>query len=189
MQTLRYRLSPVFLLIGLTTFAPGIDAKDKKLKTPPPAPIDQIQVVGHIPLTDGPVKRFLVTQHYSSYYLYAEHDSGKSVTLIDVTKINRPSILADVAYTPGSGQNSMAVVEPAAGAPVAPPQTVRIMDFSDPRNPKVAREFANVTAMSRDERRGLIFIANADGIWILQQRLAEDPEVEKAYANYVLYSH
>jgi hypothetical protein len=43
--------------------------------------------------------------------------------------------------------------------------------------------------MSRDDRRGLIFVANADGIWILQQHLALDPEVEKAYANYVLYSH
>jgi hypothetical protein len=63
------------------------------------------------------------------------------------------------------------------------------MDFSDPRNPKVAREFTGVTAMSRDDRRGLIFVANADGIWILQQHLALDPEVEKAYANYVLYSH
>ena len=59
------------------------------------------------------------------------------------------------------------------------------MDFSDPKNPKVAREFTGVTAMSRDDRRGLIFIANAEGIWILQQHLAEDPEVEKAYAHYV----
>ena len=63
------------------------------------------------------------------------------------------------------------------------------MDFSDPRNPKVAREFTGVTATSRDDRRGLIFIANGEGIWILQQHLAADPEVEKAYANYVLYSH
>jgi hypothetical protein len=43
--------------------------------------------------------------------------------------------------------------------------------------------------LSRDDRRGLIFVANTEGIWILQQRLAQDPEVEKAYASYVLYSH
>jgi len=197
-RTLWYRLFSVLLLIGLTAFAPGVNAKDKKPKTAAPVPIDDIEVVGHVPLTDGPVKRFLVTQHYSSYYLYAEHEPGKSVTLIDVTKTNRPSILADVAYTPDSGANSITAVagtaalvssEAAAGAPVTPPQTVRIMDFSDPRNPQVAREFATVTAISRDDRRGLIFIANADGIWILQQHLAEDPEVEKAYAHYVLYSH
>ena len=52
------------------------------------------------------------------------------------------------------------------------------MDFSDPQHPKVAREFAGVTAITTDD--GLIFLANADGIWILHQTLAEDPEVEKA---------
>ncbi len=33
----------------------------------------------------------------------------------------------------------------------------------------------------------MIFVANGDGIWILQQHLAEDPEVDKAYDDYVLY--
>jgi hypothetical protein len=187
----------VALLAGLTMLAPLGHAKNKRSRTPPSAPKDEIQVVGHIPLTNGPVKRFLTTQHYSSYYLYAEHGDGK-VTLIDVTKINLPAVLADVAFAPGNGSGSLTAVAgtaalvssetaPAAGA--QPLQTIRIMDFSDPQNPKVAREFAGVTAMSRDDRRGLIFVANADGIWILQQQFAEDPEVEKAYADYVLYSH
>lgn len=179
-------------------FAALGNAKNKKPKTPPPAPKDEIQVVGHIPLTDGPVKRFLTTQHYSSYYLYAEHEAGGKVTLIDITKTSRPAVLADVAYAPGNGSGSLSVVagtaalvssETAPAAPGQPLQTIRIMDFSDPQNPKIAREFTGVTAMSRDDRRGLIFVANADGIWILQQQFAEDPEVEKAYANYVLYSH
>jgi hypothetical protein len=172
--------------------APTVNAKNN----PSLAPKDEIEVVGHIPLTDGPVTRFLSTQHYSSYYLYAEHGAGRNVTLIDVTKTSRPSVLADVSYASNSGSDSLAVVagtaalvisEATAAAPA--PQTVRIMDFSDPGTPKVAREFTGVTAMSRDDRRGLIFVANAEGIWILRQRLAQDPEVEKAYAKYVLYSH
>jgi hypothetical protein len=175
--------------------APSMDAKDKKPKAP--GPKDEIEVVGHIPLTNGPVRRFLATQHFSSYYLYAERDPGQATTLIDVTKTNQPSVLADVAYAPNSGSDSLTLVagtaalvssEPAAPA-VPAPQTVRIMDFSDPKNPKVAREFTGVTAMSRDGGRGLIFVANADGIWILRQHFAEDPEVQKAYENYVLYSH
>jgi len=176
--------------------APTANAKNNR--APAPAPKDEIEVVGHIPLTDGPVTRFLSTQHYSSYYLYAEHDAGRTVMLIDVTKTSRPSVLADVSYPSNSGSDSLAVVagtaalvtsEQAAPKAAPGPQTIRIMDFSDPRNPKVAREFTGVTAMSRDDRRGLIFVANAEGIWILRQHLAEDPEVEKAYANYVLYSH
>jgi hypothetical protein len=41
--------------------------------------------------------------------------------------------------------------------------------------------------VDRDDRRGLIFLANADGIWILRQKLAEDPEVKRAYDYYVIY--
>jgi hypothetical protein len=79
--------------------------------------------------------------------------------------------------------------EQGVATPVATPQTIRIMDFSDPQHPKVAREFAGVTAISRDDSRSLIFLANAEGIWILHRTFAEDPEVEKAYAHHVLYDH
>jgi hypothetical protein len=189
-------LSSLVLLAGLAAFAPAVCAKDKKPKAPPAGRKDEIEVVGHIPLTDGPVSRFLATQHYSSYYLYAEHNAGRTATLIDVTKTSQPAVLADVSFAAPSGSDSLALVagtaalvtsDPAASPAPAAPQTIRIMDFSDPHSPKVARVFAGVTAMSRDESRGLIFVANADGIWILHQRLAQDPEVEKAYANYVLY--
>jgi hypothetical protein len=175
------------------------DAKDKKVKAAPDQPKDEIEVVGHIPLVGGPITRFQSTQHYSSYYLYAEHDAGASVTLIDVTKVGHPSVLTDVSYSQGGGSDSLLVVAgtaalvnsepgaPPAAATASKPQTLKIIDFSDPLHPKVAREFTGVTAIGRNDPRGLIFVANQDGIWILQQRLAEDPEVEKAYANYANY--
>ena len=181
------------LFAGLIVALPA-GAKNKKAATP--GPQDQIDVVGHIPLTGGPVKRFLATQHYSSYYLYAEREAGGKSTLIDVTKTSQPAVLAEVAYAPSSGSGSLSVVagtaalvssEPAASTAPAAPQTLRIMDFSDPRNPKVAREFTGVTAMSRDDGRGLIYVANVDGVWILQRHFAEDPEVQKAYEDYVIY--
>lgn len=191
MRTTCYRLSSLLILAGLTTLAPLAGAKDRK-----PSPKDEIEVVGHIPLSHGPVTRFLATQHYSSYYLYAEHEAGKNATLIDITQSSQPSVLGDVAYAPNGGSNSLSVVagtdalvssEPPAAAVVQPPQTIRIMDFSDPKNPRVAREFTGVTALSKDAGRGLIFVANADGIWILRKHLAQDPEEQKAYEDYVLY--
>ncbi len=104
----------------------------------------KLQVVGHIPVTDGPVKRFLATQHYSSYYLYAEHDAGKNVTLIDVTKTAHPAVLADVAYPPAADpavsrwsrapRRWLAANRRPRHPPT--PQTIRIMDFSDPKIPK-----------------------------------------------------
>jgi hypothetical protein len=185
---------PLFVLFtGVVTLTPIASAK--KPKAAPADPKDAIEVVGHIPLTDGPVTRLLTTQHYSSYYLYAEHGAGKNVTLIDVTKTTQPLVLANVPYASGNGSESLSMVagtaalvtsEPAAPLAGPVPQTIRIMDLSVPQSPKIAREFTGVTATSTDDR-GLIFVANTDGIWILRRHLADDPEVDKAYTNYVLY--
>jgi hypothetical protein len=50
------------------------------------------------------------------------------------------------------------------------------------------REFSGVTAIGRDDSRALIFLADGAGVWILQEVPAEDPAVEAAYSNYVLYN-
>jgi hypothetical protein len=170
-----------------------LSAKDKKPKQPPQ---DAIEVVAHIPLTAGPVRRFLATDHYSSHYLYAEHDAGSSVTLIDISKPSQPAVLAEVTYPAVGSTNNLVVVSGTAalsttsGTPQpAAPQTIRILDFSDPQHPKIAREFAGVTAIDRDDRRGLIFLANAEGVWLLHQSRADDPEIQKAYAHHVIYDH
>jgi hypothetical protein len=183
------KIFPVVLAAGLTILSPSANAKTKKDKPAAASPKDEIEVVGHIPATGSPVTQFLTTQHYSSYYLYAEH-SGSNVTLVDVTKSDHPAVLADVP----SGSLSLvagtaALASSAPASPAAAAQTIKIMDFSDPGNPKVAREFTGVTAMSKDAGRGLIFLSNSEGIWILKQHLAEDPALDKAYADYVLYSH
>lgn len=193
MFKLTRNLSFIALAAVLQTMAPAAHARDKKVTI---APKDDIEVVGHIPLSGGPVRKFFTTQHFSSFYLYAEHDAGKNVTLIDVTRTSSPAVLADVAYPGNAGGSSLSAVagtaalvtsEPAVPAAASAPQTIRIMDLSDPQHPKVAREFAGVTALSKDDKRGLIFVANSDGIWILRQHLAEDPDVVKAYADYVVY--
>jgi hypothetical protein len=178
-------------LIGVSGVA---EAKTKKVKSQPKDPQDTIEVVGHIPLIGGPVTRFMVTKHYSSDYLYVEHEGGKSVTLVDISKAEQPTVLSDVSYPSGGGSADLfavagtaaLTVEGPSNTPVAPKsQTVRIMDLSDPQHPRVGREFTGVTAMSRDDQRGLIFVANADGIWILHQNLALDPEMLKEWLRQV----
>ncbi len=172
-------------------------AMNKKHKSPPSPPTDAIEVVGHIPLAGTPVTHFVCTQHYSSDYLYAEHGAGKDITLIDVTKTEHPSVLANVPDAPDGGSEGLVAVagtaalvstEQGTAATATTPQTLLIMDLSDPQHPKIAREFTGVTAIGRDEKRGLVFVANTAGIWILQQHFAEDPEVEAEYTRYVLYN-
>ena len=190
LKTVVLYIRHITLLAALATFIPFVSAKDKK---PKDAIKDEIQVVGHVPLADGPVRGFLLTEHYGHTYLYAERDPGKSVTLIDVSKAAQPSMVADLPNAGGDSgsltivSGTAALVSSSASQIAQAPQTIRIMDFSDPKNPKLAREFTGVTAVTRDERRGLVFIANGEGVWILEQRLATDPAVLKAYDDYVRY--
>jgi hypothetical protein len=191
-MTRNLRHFSIFSLSLLISIA-ALNAKDKHPKAQPDAPQDQIAVVAHLPLTGGAVTRFLTTEHYRRDYLYAEHESGKAVTLIDVTKLSSPAVLADMTYPAGGSDNLVAVTGNAAlvaatanNATPGTPQTFRIMSFTDPLHPAVKQEFAGVTAMSRDDKRGLIFLANADGVWILQEKYAMDPAYEKEWEHMML---
>ncbi len=183
----------VFLLL---TGAVALHAKDKLPKKQDDSSQDKITVVAHIPSTGGLVTRFIPTQHYGRSYVYAEHDSGKTLTLIDVTNPGQPTVLADVAYPDNSASSSLLTATgtaalvadtPAVNGKPAPAQIIRVMNLADPLHPTVFREFKGVTATSRDAQPGLILLANADGIWILQQHFAQDPAIEKNYAYKVVY--
>ncbi len=188
------RIPPSILLVA-AAFCPLVAAKDKPQRNPPR---DGIEVVGHLALNGGDVTRFIATRHYNSYYLYAARGAGNAFTLLDVTQAEHPAVLADVAYPPAAGTEALAAVAGTAAlvtiaqnapSPAPMSQTLRVMSFADPRHPAVQREFSGVTAIGRDERRGLFFIANSEGLWVLRQRLALDPAIEDEYARYVLYSH
>jgi hypothetical protein len=172
------------LLIG------PLAAKDRHKAAPPQ---DQIEVVAHLPLSGEAVGRFLLTQHYRRDYLYAASSNGKAVTLIDVTDPGKPSVLADVSPALAGGSvvtaaGTAALISDARTGTDATDksQTFRIMSFADPAHPVVSQEFTNVSAMSRDDKRGLIFLANGQGLWILHEKLAMDPEFEKEWEHMML---
>jgi hypothetical protein len=156
---------------------------------------DQITIASHIPLADGPVIRLVTTERNGHSYLYAERQSGKGTTLIDVTQPQHPKILGEVAGA--QAENLVTVAGTAALASSAPvsapqaftaaPQTMQILDLSNPAAPKVVRRFDGVTAMEKLPGHGLILLANAEGIWILSEHIADDPAVEEQYARKVVY--
>jgi hypothetical protein len=182
---------PYTIILTVTAVCGGpLQAKDKNPRPEPAPPKDQIAIEAHLALSDGPVTRFVATRYYDRSYVYAEREAGKPVTLIDVTNPGHPQVLSNTNLPSVSG-SLLAVAGTAALAGDAPaektaqPQTIRVMDFSDPDNPKVTKQFDGVTAM--EKIGNLILLANGDGVWILSQRPAEDPAAEKRYANKVIY--
>jgi hypothetical protein len=64
-----------------------------------------------------------------------------------------------------------------------------VVDFADPVHPATVRKFNDVSALRTDEGRGLIYLVDKDGLWILQEKSAADKELEQEYSRYVFYSH
>jgi hypothetical protein len=193
MQMQFVRSFVLILFAGLAACTPSIAASSAA----PNAAQDRIDVLGHYPLTNVPVKRLVPTRHYSRYYLYAEKEDGTTVTVIDVTNAEAPSLVANISYPTRERSDDLVAITGTAALVAGPAttptrnssQVVRIMSFADPAHPQAVREFQGVTAISRDPQRGLIFLANREGVWILWQRPAEDPAVRAAYNHYVLYDH
>jgi hypothetical protein len=52
---------------------------------------------------------------------------------------------------------------------------VRVLDMSDPANPRTLQTFDGVTSVLADDSRSLIYIANGDGLWVLRHRQVRPP--------------
>jgi hypothetical protein len=189
MRRLHFSLFSIIFL-GLIGGVTGASAKTNKAGPAPKDPQDQIEVVSHIPVPGGAVTSFVVTQHYSRNYLYAEHEGGKDITLIDVTNTAQPLVFSDISYSSVGGSASLFAVAgtaalitegPISSPAGAAPQTVRIMDLFGPATSHRGTRIQRRDGHRRKGRLGLIFLANSDGIWLLQQSLALDPEILKEW--------
>jgi hypothetical protein len=155
------------------------------------APKDSFDVVAHVALTGGPVTSLVATSHFSRKYLYTECLSSHTVTVFDVTDFAHPKVLSRMdssdSLLTAAGDAVLVGADPSA--PVPSGKKISIVDLADKSKPKIVREFAGVTSMTADAPRGLVFLANAEGLWILHRNQPIDPEIQERYAHEVLYNH
>jgi hypothetical protein len=183
--------STIFSIGLLAASAPAMAAANK---THAPADTDRIEVIAHYPLSGPPITRVSADSHWENRYLYLERATGPA-TILDVTNPRDPKAAGQIDLPAQSAnENINTVVGTAALLTSAPqaqptqPETVTVLTFGDPEHPKVAHQFSGVTAMYKDESRGLIYLANPDGLWVLHLQPARDVAAEKAYLDHVLYN-
>jgi hypothetical protein len=170
-------------------------AASKKAETPEPQ--DSIAVVGHVALTAGSVGHMTTAVHWQRNYLYIEQLRQGTVTIIDVTTPAAPKVIGEFAPPADDKPLHIAEVEGTAAllttsapAPASPaPDSVVIMSFADPARPRVERRFGHVTGLLRSESRGLTYLVNDEGLWILQHQPAPDRELERQYQHEITYNH
>jgi hypothetical protein len=154
---------------------------------------DQIAIESHIQLAGAtPITGFIATQHYNRTYVYAEHGVGNPVTLIDITDTSHPTVVSEIAMNAGSSAllsvaGTAAIIGQGSASKEPAPQSVSIMDFSDPAQPKVTKTFEGITALEKVSNGSVILIANKEGVWVLKQHFALDPKIEEKYAKEVVY--
>jgi hypothetical protein len=171
--------------------APSTFAKEKS-----PVPAEQSAVViGHLSLTGPSVSRMFLQEQGNKEFLYVQQAAQQGYTVVDVTKPDKAKIVNRVSpsqngggklqmvggglaleETPDSSATGSARHELAPAksdnAPAAnrPTESVRVLDLSDPANPKTLQTFQGVTSVLADDSRRLIYIANGEGLWILRHK-------------------
>lgn len=157
---------------------PGIAAKPNNKTKPTEVPA---KVIAHLPLQEAAGGEMLLQKKGDKHYLYVQKASRQGFTVIDVTKPEVPSLLSGSASSNNATAGKLELVGPDVGIAEVrdqnvkgvirstdnPTETVKILDLSDPAHPKVLQTFTGVTSVLQDPDRGLIYLANNEGLWIL----------------------
>jgi hypothetical protein len=176
-RVLRSHFGPVamaFAAAAVFISAPRISANNKPTEVP-------AKVIAHLVLKDAPGSEMLLQTKGDKHYLYVQKASKQGFTVIDVTKPVLPSLVNQTAQSSDATAGKLDIVGPDVGLAEVPDknskgvirnsdnptETVKILDLSDPAHPKVLQTFTGVTSILQDSSRGLIYLANNDGIWIL----------------------
>lgn len=167
----KYKVIGIICSVVLLAFGPSAFGKK------PDKPTEAASVIAHLPLEGAVANRMYLQAQNEKRYLYIDQGTNQGYTVVDITKPAQPSVVKHV--TSGKLQvmgPDVALAEAPDSKTVAqshtPTESVTVMDTSDPANPKTVQTFKGVTSVLQDGSRGLIFLTNNDGLWILQQSVA-----------------
>jgi hypothetical protein len=179
MRIARVTLRSYLLLLSLL---PVLGSAALSAEQPVPKPTDvPATVIAHLPLPQATGNQMLLQKENGKQYLYVQQAGKQGFMVVDVTKPEKPSLLKRTAEsnqaTAGNLEmvsSDVAIAEAPEKAPGTltssshPTETVRVLDLSDPRNPKTLETFTKVTGLLPDGGHGLIYLTNNEGLWILR---------------------
>ncbi len=179
MEISRRALRSHFLLVSLLPVLAGAAlATEQPVSKPTDVPAT---VIAHLPLPQPSGNQMLLQRENAKQYLYVQQAGKQGFMVVDVTRPEKPSLLKRTAETNQATSGNLEMVSPnvaIAEAPEKTPatltssnrptETVRVLDLSDPRNPKTLETFNKVTSILPDSGHSLIYLTNNEGLWILR---------------------
>jgi hypothetical protein len=178
--TRNHRSAPLALVAFFAAVAPGADAKHR-----PATPAEQpATIVAHVPLAGSATNQMDLQENGGKQFLYIGANSNQGVTVVDVTNPGQPNIVKRLAW-PNQASNGrlqlvsggLALAEGSDGGsiaadPVPSTRTLKVLDLSDPANPRAILSFSGVTSTLNDEAHNLVYITNSEGLWIVRNNQA-----------------
>jgi len=168
------------LLAFFVVMSAGASAKYRAAKpAQPPA-----SVVAHLTLHGAVVSQLELQQHGNNQYLYVEQASKEGFAIVDVTKPDQPKLIKSEAWPNQAPTGKLQMVsgrlalaeasDTATLETVSSTETLKVLDLSDPANPRTILTFSGVTSTLADAARSLVYITNSDGLWILKHQSEQE---------------
>jgi hypothetical protein len=189
-NTLKGSLQGCAFALSLLLLPAALIATDQ----PAPKPTDvPATVIGHLSLPQATGSEMMLQKEHGKDYLYVQQAAKPGYMVIDVSRPDDPKLLK---REPGSNQSTtgnLQMVTPTVAISEAPEktpetltsskratETVRVLDLSDPKDPKTLETFEKVTSTLADGRHGLLYLTNNDGLYVLRYNHRWQIEPEKS---------
>jgi hypothetical protein len=150
------------------------------------------QVIAHLALPQATGNQMLLQKDHDKQYLYVQQAAKQGFMIVDVSHPDRPMLLRRTAESSHATTGNLEIMSPdvaIAEAPERKPstltssnrptETVRVLDVSNPRDPKTLETFTQVTSVLPDGGHGLIYLTNNEGLWVLRYIRPAPLEPEK----------
>jgi hypothetical protein len=137
-------------------------------------------VVGHLSLENIHVNQMFVEKRGENYFLFLHRPNKDAFALVNVTNpskpvlVNRDEMKGDSSIRPPQGNSvlAMSVVPEGVEHPAPlPSDTVQLLNLANPKDIKVLKTFKGVTAFTSDDGRKLLYLVNAEGLWIVSHHM------------------
>jgi hypothetical protein len=137
-------------------------------------------IIAHLPLTGASVSQLILQQRGNKQYLYLERASKDGFAIVDVTRPDQPNVLRSQAWPNEASAGKLQMVAGRLALAEAPDststetisrtETLKVLDLSDPANPRTVLTFSGVTSTLADDARNLVYVTNSEGLWILKHQ-------------------
>jgi hypothetical protein len=177
-----------FLAVIALTASPAFAKPNKAKKSTEP-----IRIIAHVALDAGSAPPMLLERKNGKHYLYIGGDSQAGFLVVDITQPENARLVPETSArdsasgaTRESPRKNAAPAEAAdqssatadAAAPVL--QSVSLYNLEDPPAAGESGKSSAVAGVLVDSDRGLIYLANRAGLWILGTNRAKPaPAVEE----------